>query len=256
MFHLFTKDSQYVTTVKYYKPKYTVGKSHDEMTESDVEVVNVIHEIIEKCQKTEYMNKVTEIIFLHIVDHGDLKFQIHIKGKEVVVKTQWDQSVFSTITISIYRYNLENFNRYMDDGNLTNEELHRTIHVLAAPAIESFYHSEMVNKLHNPGILKLDKLLHLELKNPNGYEYMGVPMDGKVTVMNVLGQFIVLRGHIGVAPVKFECDVPQALEYYNLLKYKLPAAKTLIEKKNLFQEYMNLRARTVVQNPEYHHLDN
>jgi hypothetical protein len=251
MFGLFkSKDSPYVTEVKYFPPKLTPGKAN--FDEKDLEVEKLLHEIKDKLVGKKFMEEVKdERILLSINDIPDLKFTIYVNGSEIKIERQWNLDISSTVRLPLFIYNLQFLNQWLEKGYLDKEEMHRMVHTLAVPAVESFYHSEMVNKLSNPSILKLHKLIHLELKNPMNYEYEGIPLNGKVTVMNVMGQFIILPGHIGVAPLKYEVDVDEAIEYYTLLRYKLPLAKTLVEKKKLFDEYMDLRARTVKENPEY-----
>lgn len=251
MFGLFKpKDSPYVTEVKYFSPKLASGKT--DFDEQDLAVEKLLHEIKDKLVGKDFMDTVRdEIILLSINDIPDLKFTIYINGSDIKIERQWDVTRSSTVRLPLFIYNLQFLNQWIEKGYLNKEEMHRMVHTVALPAVDSFYHSEMVNKLDDPSILKLHKLIHLELKNPMKYEYEGVLLDTKITVMNVMGQFIVLPGHIGVAPVIYSVDVDQALEYYILLRYKLPFAKSFGEKKQLFDEYMDLRARTVKENPEY-----
>jgi hypothetical protein len=251
MFNFLKQDSDYVTRVNYYKPHYTSGKPEANFGPEDKEILEILKSIESKVKKTEYLKKVNETMFMDILGFNDLKFTITTDGSNTDIKVGWDKEVHPTISVSLTKQNLVNFVKILDDGDINEEELQRILHIMLIPSLKAFYHSEMINTLQDVSMLKLDKLAHIQITNSKNYTIQDTLIDSKATVMSILGQFIILPGHIGVAPVVVTVSPEEALEYYDLLRYQFPSAKNIIDKKKLFDKYMNLRERTVKSNPKY-----
>jgi hypothetical protein len=256
MFNFFNSDSDFVSRVRYYKPERLPGKKIEDFSDEDNSIMLTLQSIGSKVCSTQYITQMNEKVHLVISDADNLVFTVLVSSGKFDVIPGWNISDFPTLSLTLKKENLTRFDEYVTKGYLNDEEIQRSMYAIALPAIESFYHSEMVNKLENISMLRLHKLMHLELRNPKNYNLQGVDLTVKMTVMNVLGQFIILPGWVGVAPIIFSVDWKEAVEYYTLLKYKLPHAKSLSEKKDLFQAYMSLRGRTLRVNPKYKHIDN
>ena len=255
--HTLAGESDFVNKVNYYRTPPAPGKPRSKFTPEDSRMHALLQEIIDKCARTEYVTHITETIHLTFKDIPDLAFTIVVgAGQEITLTPQIDPTQKATLSLELFRYNLERFREWLDQDTFTEEQLHMIVHTLAFPAVQSFYRSDLVNKLKHIRFLKLHKLLHLQLANPAGYEYEGVSLEGKVTVLNSLGQFFVFEGHHGVAPVIYTFTARQAISFYDLLKYELPRAKSLSEKKKLFDEYMQMREEMSQPNPRFAHPDN
>jgi hypothetical protein len=204
-----------------------------------------------KMESSQFIDRINEIVFLEISDTPDLKFTVEIKTSKVKISVGWQSEIEPTIVLPLSSQYLYKFDKILEDGIINAEELQRIVHMFAIPALKAFYQSEFLFKFKKLKSLKLPKLLHIEITNPNKYRLNDVLIDTKVTVMSILGQFIILPGFIGVAQTKAQVTSEQALEFYELLHYKLPNATTTQQKKRFNEEYLSLREKTVFTNPEY-----
>ncbi|MBC7406704.1 MAG: hypothetical protein H7230_04515 [Candidatus Parcubacteria bacterium] len=252
MFNLF-RESEFIQKVRYYKKSIPTPNLIQNYTIEEQGLLEVIHRLQKIVQPLEYTKKLSEVILLEIADYPGIKLIIEIReGRIQIIDNYNPAEIWPTIRVKINIENLERLESYLQKGFLTEAEIQRLMHFLVIPALESFYYSKLLNKLEHIGFMKLHKLLHVTLLNPNNYKLSnGQVIETKATVINVHGQFIILPGHQGTAPALFEVDQKQALEYYFLLNHQLPNAVTLAEKKDLYNQYLKLREETIKPNPEY-----
>lgn len=252
----FFKESPFVQKVRYYKRTLTNGTLIQDYNEQEIEVYNQLVELNKRIMEFDYCKNVRETVYLEFSDFENIKLILDVQNGDITFIDNFDQAVYPTSHLKIKKENLDYLQEYLKKGYLTPEEKQSLFHFLAIPTLESFYYSKLINKLKTVAFLKLHKLIHMTVLNPNGFCFAdGSLIETKATVINVHGQFIILEGHHGVAPVLFEVSVDEALEYYNLLAQELPNAKTLNEKRELYTKYLNLRNKTVKKNPRYENKD-
>jgi hypothetical protein len=252
MFSQFFGESQYVQKVRYYKPPIKLGKLISNYNEKEKVVFDKLLELKALVEGFDYLKKIYEVIYFELVDYENIKLLITLNEGKVTISDNFDVSIYPTSRLKVGMINIEHVIGYLQKGSLSGEELQRIFHYLAIPILDSFYHSKIINKLGSISFLKLHKLIHMEIINPNLYKFQdGKLIETKATVINVHGQFIILPGHHGVSPVLFEVNQEQALEYYFLLNQKFPQSSTLFEKRELYNQYLKLREYTIKINPNY-----
>lgn len=202
---------------------------------------------------SEVLKYINEHIFLVIKDLNDLKFTVHIDGEKSEIKVGWDTSRKPTLVVPLNKENIYHVAEMFGAGKLGAPEMYRIAHFIYLPALESFYHAPVLQQWpENKSYLRLDNFIHVELKNEHNVRHDGKVLKTEATVLNVDGQWLVFAGLHGDPDVKYSATLEQTIQYHHLILHKATSSKTIAERKEVYDEYVKLRKKTLVYERNYH----
>lgn len=235
----------------------TPGKSFDQLTVEELNLVEELKESIEKAKNliTKYpaIKELTETLYIDIVDQDNLKITVTIHNGEADVKIGWDTNHHPDFVLPLRSVNISNLKSILANSDVNPQEIYRIIRVLLVPFLRGLYQADYSHLPADKSYLQLDNFIQVEIKNDFGLEIEGFDGPARATAVNVDNQWLIFEGWQGDPDIRYTMDIYQALQFAYLIRVKLIKSKpNLNELNKIVKQYNDLKSQILTYERSWH----
>jgi hypothetical protein len=193
------------------------GGKTDGLSEDEQQVERDLLEVAKMPIAAQYLGRMFKSVVVVLQDFDNLTFTAKLGSGGWTVSRGSEPSFQPDYVVPFTRQNLTNLKAILADGNVDDGEAYRIHYVTFVPALRSFMRNDALYNEYVAKRMALPALIHMTLKNPNGYVYNGTTREISATAANVNGQWLVFQGKLGNPDIAIEVTHTKAAEFSGLL---------------------------------------
>lgn len=170
-----------------------------------------------------------ENIIIILTNLGNYAMTLRANGGTMTFDKGIKEGFVPTLVIPLSTQDIDGLEQFLSDWTLSKDETLKITDVVLWPMIERIYRLSRFYRVEHMSNFWFDDFMQFEISGWENITRAGTPINLRYTIVNVDGQWIVMKGFIWDPDIRYSLSLEEAGVLYNKMVHELEDSKSKVE---------------------------